>query len=106
MWGMAQGEELKRREILGRWEVGGEEGRKEAMLQLCSWPSTNSFWKVGLTDKTLATFIALLPLCSSTLRSEGNGGREAQCLAARPVGGQRELSQLPIAGVPVEAACS
>ncbi|XP_037355741.1 leucine-rich repeat-containing protein 71 isoform X3 [Talpa occidentalis] len=32
-------------------------------------------WKVGLTDKTLATFIALLPLCSSTLRKvslEGN----------------------------------
>ncbi|KAM7054002.1 leucine-rich repeat-containing protein 71 isoform 3-T3 [Molossus nigricans] len=32
-----------------------------------------NLWKVGLTDKTLATFIALLPLCSSTLRSaEGN----------------------------------
>ncbi|XP_008153847.2 leucine-rich repeat-containing protein 71 [Eptesicus fuscus] len=34
-----------------------------------------NFWKVGLTDKTLATFIALLPLCSSTLRKvslEGN----------------------------------
>ncbi|XP_021564108.1 leucine-rich repeat-containing protein 71 [Carlito syrichta] len=32
-------------------------------------------WKVGLTDKTLPTFIALLPLCSSTLRKvslEGN----------------------------------
>ncbi|XP_069846343.1 leucine-rich repeat-containing protein 71 isoform X2 [Dipodomys merriami] len=32
-------------------------------------------WKVGLTDKTLATFIAILPLCSSTLRKvslEGN----------------------------------
>ncbi|KAG8520011.1 Leucine-rich repeat-containing protein 71 [Galemys pyrenaicus] len=32
-------------------------------------------WKVGLTDKTLTTFIALLPLCSSTLRKvslEGN----------------------------------
>ncbi|XP_033712855.1 leucine-rich repeat-containing protein 71 isoform X4 [Tursiops truncatus] len=27
-----------------------------------------NFWKVGLTDKTLTTFIALLPLCSSTLR--------------------------------------
>ncbi|XP_012588880.1 PREDICTED: leucine-rich repeat-containing protein 71 isoform X2 [Condylura cristata] len=25
-------------------------------------------WKVGLTDKTLTAFIALLPLCSSTLR--------------------------------------
>lgn len=30
--------------------------------------STYSFWKVGLTDKTLDIFIALLPLCSSTLR--------------------------------------
>ncbi|XP_032700940.1 leucine-rich repeat-containing protein 71 [Lontra canadensis] len=32
-------------------------------------------WKVGLTDKTLTTFIALLPLCASTLRKvslEGN----------------------------------
>ncbi|XP_048213763.1 leucine-rich repeat-containing protein 71 isoform X2 [Perognathus longimembris pacificus] len=32
-------------------------------------------WKVGITDKTLATFIAILPLCSSTLRKvslEGN----------------------------------
>ncbi|XP_016021700.2 leucine-rich repeat-containing protein 71 isoform X4 [Rousettus aegyptiacus] len=27
-----------------------------------------NFWKVGLTDKTLEIFIALLPLCSSTLR--------------------------------------
>ncbi|XP_033270509.1 leucine-rich repeat-containing protein 71 isoform X3 [Orcinus orca] len=27
-----------------------------------------NLWKVGLTDKTLTTFIALLPLCSSTLR--------------------------------------
>ncbi|ELK02716.1 hypothetical protein PAL_GLEAN10005302 [Pteropus alecto] len=27
-----------------------------------------NFWKVGLTDKTLDIFIALLPLCSSTLR--------------------------------------
>lgn len=42
------------------------------MLQLCACAFTNSFWKVGLTDNTLATFIALLPLCSSTLRSEGN----------------------------------
>lgn len=33
----------------------------------------SSLWKVGLTDKTLTTFVALLPLCSSTLRSaEGN----------------------------------
>lgn len=31
--------------------------------------SNTSLWKVGLTDKTLTTFIALLPLCSSTLRS-------------------------------------
>ncbi|XP_045154293.1 leucine-rich repeat-containing protein 71 [Echinops telfairi] len=34
-----------------------------------------NFWKVGLTDKTLTTFIALLPLCSPTLRKvslEGN----------------------------------
>ncbi|KAM8811927.1 leucine-rich repeat-containing protein 71 isoform 3-T3 [Rhynchonycteris naso] len=34
-----------------------------------------NLWKVGLTDKTLATFIAILPLCSSTLRKlslEGN----------------------------------
>ncbi|XP_055452510.1 leucine-rich repeat-containing protein 71 isoform X2 [Psammomys obesus] len=34
-----------------------------------------NLWKVGLTDKTLATFITLLPLCSSTLRKvslEGN----------------------------------
>ncbi|XP_058165906.1 leucine-rich repeat-containing protein 71 isoform X2 [Dasypus novemcinctus] len=34
-----------------------------------------NFWKVGLTDKTLTTFIALLPLCSATLRKvslEGN----------------------------------
>ncbi|KAI5758392.1 LRRC71 [Gulo gulo luscus] len=34
-----------------------------------------NLWKVGLTDKTLATFIALLPLCASTLRKvclEGN----------------------------------
>ncbi|EDL15352.1 mCG3093, isoform CRA_c, partial [Mus musculus] len=34
-----------------------------------------NLWKVGLTDKTLTTFIALLPLCSSTLRKvslEGN----------------------------------
>ncbi|XP_073903909.1 leucine-rich repeat-containing protein 71 isoform X3 [Castor canadensis] len=34
-----------------------------------------NFWKVGLTDKTLTTFISLLPLCSSTLRKvslEGN----------------------------------
>lgn len=30
--------------------------------------TTYSFWKVGLTDKTLEIFIALLPLCSSTLR--------------------------------------
>ncbi|XP_042135192.1 leucine-rich repeat-containing protein 71 isoform X5 [Peromyscus maniculatus bairdii] len=29
-----------------------------------------NLWKVGLTDKTLTTFIALLPLCSSTLRSD------------------------------------
>ncbi|XP_072802440.1 leucine-rich repeat-containing protein 71 isoform X2 [Vicugna pacos] len=27
-----------------------------------------NLWKVGLTDKTLTMFIALLPLCSSTLR--------------------------------------
>ncbi|XP_077883477.1 leucine-rich repeat-containing protein 71 isoform X8 [Ictidomys tridecemlineatus] len=27
-----------------------------------------NFWKVGLTDHTLTTFIALLPLCSPTLR--------------------------------------
>ncbi|XP_032948170.1 leucine-rich repeat-containing protein 71 isoform X3 [Rhinolophus ferrumequinum] len=35
----------------------------------------NSLWKVGLTEKTLDTFIALLPLCSPTLRKvslEGN----------------------------------
>ncbi|XP_006895963.1 PREDICTED: leucine-rich repeat-containing protein 71 [Elephantulus edwardii] len=34
-----------------------------------------NFWNVGLTDKTLTTFVALLPLCSSTLRKvslEGN----------------------------------
>ncbi|XP_034865765.1 leucine-rich repeat-containing protein 71 [Mirounga angustirostris] len=34
-----------------------------------------NLWKVGLTDKTLTTFIALLPLCASTLRKvslEGN----------------------------------
>ncbi|KAK2489081.1 hypothetical protein MC885_018963 [Smutsia gigantea] len=34
-----------------------------------------NLWKVGLTDKTLTTFIALLPLCSPTLRKvslEGN----------------------------------
>uniref|UniRef100_A0A8C8Z9G9 Leucine rich repeat containing 71 n=1 Tax=Prolemur simus TaxID=1328070 RepID=A0A8C8Z9G9_PROSS len=34
-----------------------------------------NLWKVGLTDKTLTTFVALLPLCSSTLRKvslEGN----------------------------------
>ncbi|XP_027468003.1 leucine-rich repeat-containing protein 71 isoform X6 [Zalophus californianus] len=34
-----------------------------------------NLWKVGLTDKTLTTFIALLPLCTSTLRKvslEGN----------------------------------
>ncbi|XP_039107423.1 leucine-rich repeat-containing protein 71 isoform X2 [Hyaena hyaena] len=34
-----------------------------------------NLWKVGLTDKTLSTFIALLPLCASTLRRvslEGN----------------------------------
>ncbi|KAL2771510.1 leucine-rich repeat-containing protein 71, partial [Daubentonia madagascariensis] len=34
-----------------------------------------NLWKVGLTDKTLTTFIGLLPLCSSTLRKvslEGN----------------------------------
>ncbi|XP_074205717.1 leucine-rich repeat-containing protein 71 isoform X2 [Camelus bactrianus] len=28
-----------------------------------------NLWKVGLTDKTLTMFIALLPLCSSTLRT-------------------------------------
>ncbi|KAB1260322.1 Leucine-rich repeat-containing protein 71 [Camelus dromedarius] len=28
-----------------------------------------NLWKVGLTDKTLTMFIALLPLCSSTLRN-------------------------------------
>ncbi|XP_074174812.1 leucine-rich repeat-containing protein 71 isoform X4 [Rhinolophus sinicus] len=35
----------------------------------------NSLWKAGLTEKTLDTFIALLPLCSPTLRKvslEGN----------------------------------
>ncbi|CAK7309679.1 leucine-rich repeat-containing protein 71 isoform X1 [Vulpes vulpes] len=34
-----------------------------------------NLWKVGLTDKTLTAFIALLPLCSSTIRKvslEGN----------------------------------
>ncbi|XP_012623130.2 leucine-rich repeat-containing protein 71 isoform X2 [Microcebus murinus] len=34
-----------------------------------------NLWKVGLTDTTLTTFVALLPLCSSTLRKvslEGN----------------------------------
>ncbi|XP_036778496.2 leucine-rich repeat-containing protein 71 isoform X3 [Manis pentadactyla] len=34
-----------------------------------------NLWKVGLTDETLTTFIALLPLCSSSLRKvslEGN----------------------------------
>ncbi|XP_062046139.1 leucine-rich repeat-containing protein 71 [Lepus europaeus] len=34
-----------------------------------------NLWKVGMTDKTLTTFIALLPLCSPTLRKvslEGN----------------------------------
>ncbi|XP_077012652.1 leucine-rich repeat-containing protein 71 isoform X4 [Tamandua tetradactyla] len=34
-----------------------------------------NLWKVGLTDKTLTTFITLLPLCSPTLRKvslEGN----------------------------------
>ncbi|XP_023103340.1 leucine-rich repeat-containing protein 71 isoform X2 [Felis catus] len=34
-----------------------------------------NLWKVGLTDKTLSTFIALLPLCAPTLRKvslEGN----------------------------------
>ena len=49
---------------------------KEVLLQLCSVLSTNSLWKVGLTDKTLATFIALLPLCSPTLRS-AKGNRRA-----------------------------
>lgn len=40
--------------------------------------SNTSLWKVGLTDKTLTTFIALLPLCSSTLRSVVVG---PQCLS-------------------------
>ncbi|EPY88675.1 platelet endothelial aggregation receptor 1 precursor [Camelus ferus] len=31
--------------------------------------SSSVLWKVGLTDKTLTMFIALLPLCSSTLRN-------------------------------------
>nr|XP_004667173.2 leucine-rich repeat-containing protein 71 isoform X1 [Jaculus jaculus] len=38
-----------------------------------------NLWKVGLTDKTLATFVALLSQCSSTLRKlslEGNPLRE------------------------------
>lgn len=71
--------------MLRRWGreegVAGRMAGKEVMLQLCP---TNSFWKVGLTDKTLATFITLLPLCSSTLRSEGSGQRGGPGLIARP----------------------
>lgn len=63
--------------------MGGWCGRRGCSS--CAPGLTNSFWKVGLTDKTLTTFIALLPLCSSTLRSEGNrpAGRP-QGLVARP----------------------
>lgn len=65
---------------------------KVVLLQLCPVLSTNSLWKVGLTDKTLATFIALLPLCSPTLRS-AKGNRRAgrhQCLVARLSGWSQE----------------
>ena len=48
-------------------------GRRWCSSCVSVLPAISSLWKVGLTDKTLTTFIALLPLCSSTLRSaEGN----------------------------------
>ncbi|XP_033055822.1 leucine-rich repeat-containing protein 71 isoform X4 [Trachypithecus francoisi] len=58
------------------WKV---EERILGIFSKCLPPLTQlqaiNFWKVGLTDKTLTTFIELLPLCSSTLRKvslEGN----------------------------------
>lgn len=72
--------------LLGRpsgWEEGHEggcgwtgRGGGQVRLQLFLYPEA-SLWKVGLTDKTLTTFTALLPLCASTLRS-GWGGRVAR----------------------------
>ncbi|XP_011768202.2 leucine-rich repeat-containing protein 71 isoform X5 [Macaca nemestrina] len=51
------------------WKV---EERILGIFSKCLPPLTQlqaiNFWKVGLTDKTLTTFIELLPLCSSTLR--------------------------------------
>ncbi|XP_006711249.1 leucine-rich repeat-containing protein 71 isoform X3 [Homo sapiens] len=58
------------------WKV---EERILGVFSKCLPPLTQlqaiNLWKVGLTDKTLTTFIELLPLCSSTLRKvslEGN----------------------------------
>ncbi|XP_030679075.1 leucine-rich repeat-containing protein 71 [Nomascus leucogenys] len=58
------------------WKV---EERILGIFSKCLPPLTQlqaiNLWKVGLTDKTLSTFIELLPLCSSTLRKvslEGN----------------------------------
>uniref|UniRef100_A0A2K6L9S5 Leucine rich repeat containing 71 n=1 Tax=Rhinopithecus bieti TaxID=61621 RepID=A0A2K6L9S5_RHIBE len=58
------------------WKV---EERILGIFSKCLPPLTQlqaiNFWKVGLTDKTLTTFMELLPLCSSTLRKvslEGN----------------------------------
>ncbi|XP_017708015.1 PREDICTED: leucine-rich repeat-containing protein 71 isoform X5 [Rhinopithecus bieti] len=51
------------------WKV---EERILGIFSKCLPPLTQlqaiNFWKVGLTDKTLTTFMELLPLCSSTLR--------------------------------------
>ncbi|XP_054406996.1 leucine-rich repeat-containing protein 71 isoform X8 [Pongo abelii] len=51
------------------WKV---EERILGIFSKCLPPLTQlqaiNLWKVGLTDKTLTTFVELLPLCSSTLR--------------------------------------
>lgn len=63
-----------RKGVAGLSQHMGRTNGKEVMLQLLILlPTVSSLWRVGLTNKTLTTFVALLPLCSSTLRSaEGN----------------------------------
>lgn len=84
-----------------RWGVGDEEacgwsaGEAVSSGRVSALPTNSSLWKVGLTDKTLTTFIALLPLCSSSLRSAGGRGKgEAPRVWGAWLGGWSEGSTL------------
>ncbi|XP_045401402.1 leucine-rich repeat-containing protein 71 isoform X6 [Lemur catta] len=67
---------MSEKPALGGAGAGGQQvGEGNLHPRLEGGGSDSGLWKVGLTDKTLTTFVALLPLCSSTLRKvslEGN----------------------------------